>query len=70
VGVKIYDFDDDLDALFAAWRELGISFAFASEQLASREGFRELAKQAGIELFVIFPVLYAPRRLRRTRPPQ
>jgi hypothetical protein len=63
VGVKIYDFEGELEALFAEWRELGITFVFSSEQLASREGFRELAKQAGIELFVIFPVLYAPEEL-------
>jgi len=63
IGVKIYDFDGDLDTLFADWRELGITTVFASEQLASREGFRELARQAGIELYVIFPVLYAPEAL-------
>ncbi|PWB70919.1 MAG: hypothetical protein C3F15_13255 [Holophagae bacterium] len=63
VGVKIYDFDGDLGRLFADWQELGITTVFAAEQLASREGFRELAKQAGIELYVIFPVLYAPEAL-------
>jgi hypothetical protein len=63
VGVKIYDFEGELESLFAAWRELGITFVFASEQLASREGFRELARQAGLEVFVIFPVLYAPEVL-------
>jgi hypothetical protein len=63
VGVKIYDFEGELEALIAEWRELGITFVFSSEQLASRDRFRELAKQAGIELFVIFPVLYAPEAL-------
>jgi hypothetical protein len=63
VGVKIYDYEGDLESLFAAWRELGITFVFVAEQLASREGFREFAKQAGIEVFVIFPVLYAPGAL-------
>jgi hypothetical protein len=61
--MKIYDFDGDLGELFAGWRELGVTHVFASEQLASREGFRELARQAGIELYVIFPVLYAPEAL-------
>ena len=65
VGVKIYDFDGELEALFTEWREIGITTVFASEQLASREGFRELAKQAGIEVFVIFPVLYAPEALAK-----
>jgi hypothetical protein len=65
VGVKIYDFEGELEALIAEWRELGISFVFASEQLAAREGFRELAKQPGIEVFVIFPVLYAPEALAK-----
>ncbi|HOC42418.1 MAG TPA: hypothetical protein PKJ99_05290 [Thermoanaerobaculales bacterium] len=63
VGVKIYDFDGDLGELFAGWRELGVTHVFASEQLASREGFRELARQAGIQIYVIFPVLYAPEAL-------
>lgn len=63
VGVKIYDFEGDLDALFAEWRELGITTVFASEQLASRDRFRELAKAAAIDLYVIFPVLYAPDEL-------
>jgi len=63
VGVKIYDFEGDLGTLFAEWKELGITTVFASVELAAREGFRELAKSAGIELYVIFPVLYAPEEL-------
>ena len=63
VGIKIYDYEGDLKSLFADWRELGITTVFASEQLASRAGFRELAKAAAIDLYVIFPVLYAPEAL-------
>jgi hypothetical protein len=63
VGVKIYDYEGDLESLFAEWQELGVTFVFASIELASRDGFRELAEQAGIEVFVIFPVLYAPEAL-------
>jgi hypothetical protein len=65
VGVKIYEYEEDLDALFDRWQELGITTAFVSEQLADREGFRELAQRTGTDLFVILPVLYAPEELER-----
>jgi len=63
VGVKIYDTERDLRELFADWRELGVDTVFAGEELASREGFRALAEETGTNLFVIFPVFFAPDEL-------
>jgi hypothetical protein len=63
VGVKIYEYDGDLEPLFARWQELGITAAFVSEELASREQFRDLAERSGTDLFVVFPVLQAPEDL-------
>jgi hypothetical protein len=63
VGVEIYDTDRDLPELFEEWRALGINTVFASEELTSSGGFRALAKKNGINLFIIFPVFFAPDEL-------
>ncbi len=63
VGVKIYDTGRDLRELFADWRDLGVDTVFAGEELASRDGFRALAEETGTNLFVIFPVFFAPDEL-------
>jgi hypothetical protein len=60
VGVKIYQTERDLDDLFDQWRALGINTIFASEELTSSRGFRALARKNDIDVFVIFPVFYAP----------
>jgi hypothetical protein len=63
VGVKIYEHNGDLEELFASWQDLGFSAAFVSEELASRDQFRDLAERSGTDLFVVFPVLQAPEDL-------
>jgi hypothetical protein len=63
VGVKIYDTERDLRELFADWRELGVDTVFAGEELASRGEFRKRAEETGMDLFVIFPVFFAPDEL-------
>ena len=63
VGVKIYQHDGDLEELFASWQDLGITAAFVSEELASREQFRDLAANTGTDVFMIFPVLQTPEEL-------
>jgi len=63
VGVKIYDTERDLRELFADWRDLGIDTVFAGQELAAREGFRTLAEETDTNLFVIFPVFFAPDEL-------
>lgn len=64
VGVKVYEHDGDLEPLFDEWSGLGINTVFAGEELASRDGFMETAAASDTEVFVIFPVLYAPDELR------
>ena len=63
IGVKIYEHDGDLDALFGTWRELGIDTAFASEALAGAPGFRAKAAERAVRLFLIAPVFYNPQAL-------
>jgi hypothetical protein len=63
VGVKIYEHSGDLEPLFAEWRRLGVNAAFAGADLAGRDEFRALATRDGIDLFVVFPVMYAPAEL-------
>ena len=65
IGVKIYERPDNLDDLFAEWKVLGIGTAFASEALAEDPDFRRLAKERGIDVFVIAPVFYNPEALAR-----
>jgi len=63
IGVKIYEHEGDLEALFAEWRRLGVNAAFAGSELAGRDQFRALAARHGVDLWVVFPVTYAPREL-------
>jgi hypothetical protein len=63
VGVKIYETERDLPALFEEWRALGINTVFAGEELVFSGGFRALARKNDTDLFVIFPVYYAPDEL-------
>jgi hypothetical protein len=63
IGVKIYDTERELPGLFEEWDALGINTVFASEELTSSGGFRALAKKNGTDLFIIFPVFFAPERL-------
>jgi hypothetical protein len=63
IGVKIYDTERELPGLFDEWRALGINTVFAGEELTSSGGFRALARQNDIDLFIIFPVFFAPETL-------
>jgi len=63
VGVRIYETERDLPGLFKEWRALGINTVFASEELTSTGGFRALAKKNNTDLFIIFPVFFAPEEL-------
>ena len=64
IGVKIYEADGNLEPLFARFDELGINTLFVSEALASNEGFRTLARERRMPVFVIFPVFYDPEALK------
>ncbi|MBI4916628.1 MAG: hypothetical protein HY825_12340 [Acidobacteria bacterium] len=63
LGVKVYEHEGDPEQLVARWRELGINTAFVGAELARRDDFRAALARAGMPLFVIFPVLYAPAEL-------
>jgi hypothetical protein len=63
VGVKIYRLPADLDELFAQWRELGVTTAFASEAVAGDAELRRRAAAAGVDVFVIAPVFHNPEAL-------
>jgi len=63
IGVKIYETERELPELFEEWQSLGVNTVFASEELTSSGGFRALAKRNDIDLFIIFPVFFAPEEL-------
>jgi hypothetical protein len=63
IGVKIYETERELPELFEEWQSLGVNTVFASEELTSSGGFRALAKKNDIDLFIIFPVFFAPEEL-------
>jgi hypothetical protein len=62
-GVKIYRTERDLPGIFEEWGQLGINTVFASEELASSGGFRALARKNDTDVFIIFPVFFAPEIL-------
>jgi hypothetical protein len=63
VGVKIYETERELPGLFEEWQALGVNTVFASEELTASGGFRALAKKNNTDLFIIFPVFFAPEEL-------
>jgi hypothetical protein len=63
IGVKIYKTERELPELFEEWQSLGVNTVFASEELTSSGGFRALAKRNDIDLFIIFPMFFAPEEL-------
>jgi len=63
VGVKIYETERELPGLFEEWQALGVNTVFAGEELTSYGGFRALAKKNSTDLFIIFPVFFAPEEL-------
>jgi hypothetical protein len=65
IGVKIYEYQGNLEKLFKEWISLRINTAFVSEALLSNREFRDLAKKNSIKIFVIFPVFYDSDSLKR-----
>jgi len=63
IGVMIYETERKIPGLFKEWQDLGVNTVFASEELTSSGGFRALAKKNGTDLFIIFPVFFAPEEL-------
>jgi hypothetical protein len=66
VGVKIYDYRGDVRRLFADFEDLGLDTLFVSEALAADQGFRSLARQRRMAVFVIQPVFHDADELKKT----
>ncbi|MCP4709080.1 MAG: hypothetical protein GY869_10680, partial [Planctomycetes bacterium] len=64
IGVKIYEYDQDLVPLFQQWHDLGINTVFVSVDLNARQEFRDLARRYDIKRFVILPIFYNEDYLR------
>ena len=58
IGVKIYERQTDYGSLFLQWKDLGINTAYVSVDLAYDIGFRTKAKQADVDIYIIFPVFF------------
>ena len=64
VGVKCYKLPATEQQTVDAWKALGINTAYVSEDIARNKLFRQFANQAGIEIYLIFPVFYNPDALK------
>ena len=64
VGVKCYDLPATEQLTVDSWKDLGINTAYVSEKIAGNPQFRSLARAAGIEVYLIFPVFYNPEALQ------
>lgn len=65
IGVKIYDYKNDISDLISQWHYLGINTAFVGEKLISKSSFRDLAERNDVNLFFILPVFHNPERLKK-----
>ncbi|MEX1241622.1 MAG: hypothetical protein WEB30_18005, partial [Cyclobacteriaceae bacterium] len=63
IGIKIYHYSGDVDALVQKWKDIGINTAFISEDLAANNSFREVLRKNTIPVYVIFPAFFNPRVL-------
>ncbi len=64
IGVKIYERQTDYGPLFLQWKDLGINTAYVSVDLAYDIGFRTKAKQADVDIYIIFPVFFNAEALK------
>jgi len=65
IGVKIYEYNGNYNALAGLWKEMGINTAFISTSLAANGVFRNALKKNNISVFVIFPVFQNPVLLKQ-----
>ncbi len=63
IGIKVYNIDRELKALFEEWEDLGINAVFASPSVFDDQ-FTALAEKHGIQTFIILPVFYDPVALK------
>jgi len=65
IGIKIYDYRGDYEALTGKWEMMGINTAFVSATLAANDTFRQSLRKRDISVFVIFPVFQNPELLKQ-----
>lgn len=59
----MYNIPEDAKVLIDQWHEMGINAAFVSKSLLMDDDFREAARKNDIQLFLIAPVFYNPKKL-------
>jgi len=64
IGIKIYEYNQDLNQLVEKWKRMGINTAFVSKELAANTAFRQILKENNIGVYIIFPVFYNPELLQ------
>jgi hypothetical protein len=65
IGVKIYDHDGKLEDLFVQLTSAGINTLFVSPQLARKPGFKTLASDYEMPVYLIIPTFYNPEALEK-----
>ena len=65
IGIKIYEYDKDFIPLVEKWKKMGINTAFVSKELAANTNFRQILRENGIRVYIIFPVFYDPELLKQ-----
>jgi len=58
IGVKIYNYEGDEQALFDEWNNIGINSAFVSKQIIASGFFQKIAEENQIKTFVILPIFF------------
>ncbi len=64
-GVKCYQLTKSPEATVEAWQSYGINTIYASEELCRNTELRKLTKEAGLDVYLIFPVFYNPEALKK-----
>lgn len=63
IGIKIYQYNGEVNELVEQWQDIGINTAFISEGLAANKNFREVLRENSIPVYIIFPVFFNPLAL-------
>jgi len=65
IGIKIYEYNKDFNALADNWKKMGINTAFISTDLAANTTLRQILKDNNIRVYIIFPVFCNPELLHQ-----
>ena len=64
IGVKCYQLPASEKETIDSWKSLGINTAYVGESIAGNQRFRTLARESGIEVYLIYPVFFNPEALQ------